>query len=149
MHDRVAVVRLPLVSPPVPSFTTDRPVARDAIGRIAGRLAIEERAQDGITADSRHIGSDINEVRGSSGEPERPRPSAWAETPDGTSIVVRYARDARMGLWVPAEMKERYRTAARAGTELEAEAILLEGTARYSNLRRFQVTTEEKVVVPK
>jgi hypothetical protein len=65
------------------------------------------------------------------------------------SIVVRYARDARMGLWVPAEMKERYRTAARAGTELEAEAILLEGTARYSNLRRFQVTTEEKVVVPK
>jgi hypothetical protein len=63
------------------------------------------------------------------------------------SIVVRYARDARMGLWVPAEMKERYRTAARAA--MEAEETVLEGTARYSNLRRFQVTTEEKVVVPK
>lgn len=84
LNDQVALVRLPLASASAPSFTTDRPVARDAIGRIAGRLAIEERAQDGITADWRHIGSDLNQARGTAGDPERPRPSALLEMPDGT-----------------------------------------------------------------
>jgi hypothetical protein len=70
-------------------------------------------------------------------------------TMSSASIVVRYARNAKMGLWVPAEMKERYWTVVRVGTREQVEQVLLEGTARYSNFRRFQVTTEEKVTVPK
>jgi len=64
-------------------------------------------------------------------------------------ILVRYARNTKMGLWVPAEMKERYWIVVRGGLMGQAEQNLLEGTARYSNFRRFQVTTEEKVTVPK
>jgi len=70
-------------------------------------------------------------------------------TMSSASIVVRYARNAKMGLWVPAEMKERYWTVVRDGVMGKAEQTLLEGTARYSNFRRFQVSTEEKVTVPK
>lgn len=65
------------------------------------------------------------------------------------SIVVRYARNTKMGLWVPAEMKERYSAVVQAGVMRQTGESLLEGTARYSNFRRFQVSTEEKVVVPK
>ena len=85
MNDRVALVRLPLVSDAALAFTTDQPVVRDAIGRVAGRLAVEERPQDGITPDWRHIGSDLNEVRRNAEDPERPTPSVLAEMPDGST----------------------------------------------------------------
>jgi len=49
MNDRVALVRLPLASGPALAFTTDQPVVRKAIERIAGRLVADERPQDGIT----------------------------------------------------------------------------------------------------
>jgi hypothetical protein len=65
------------------------------------------------------------------------------------SIVVRYARNTKMGLWVPTEMKERYSAVVQVGVVRQTGESLLEGTARYSNFRRFQVSTEEKVVVPK
>jgi hypothetical protein len=65
------------------------------------------------------------------------------------SIRVRYSRNTKLGLWVPAEMKERYWIVVRGVVMGQAEQTLLEGTARYSNFRRFQVTTEEKVTVPK
>jgi hypothetical protein len=65
------------------------------------------------------------------------------------SIVVRYARNTRMGLWVPTEMRERYSAVGQVGMMRQTGESLLEGTARYSNFRRFQVSTEEKVVVPK
>jgi hypothetical protein len=64
------------------------------------------------------------------------------------SIVVRYTRDAKLGLWVPAEMKERYWGIVQVGVMRQTET-LMEGTARYSKFRRFQVSTEEKIVVPK
>lgn len=65
------------------------------------------------------------------------------------SIVVRYARDPKMGLWVPAEMKETYTVANLAGVlGVEGRAILT-GTARYSNFRRFQVTTDMQVLPKK
>jgi hypothetical protein len=54
-----------------------------------------------------------------------------------------------MGLWVPTEMKERYSAVIHDGMMRETGESLLEGTARYSNFRRFQVSTEEKVIVPK
>jgi len=65
------------------------------------------------------------------------------------SIVVRYARNTKMGLWVPTEMKERYSAVVQAGVMRQTGERLLEGTARYSNFRRFQVSTEERVIVPK
>ncbi len=46
------------------------------------------------------------------------------------AIVVRYRSDSRLGLWVPVTMQERY-------TGSDGHAV--EGTARYSNFRRFEV----------
>jgi VWFA-related protein len=57
-------------------------------------------------------------------------------------FVVRYRRDALLGLWLPAEMKESYNSRARATSILDAKAT-------YSNFRRFQVKTEEKITIPK
>ena len=54
-------------------------------------------------------------------------------------IRVRFGRDPALGLWVPAEMRETY---------LRGRRILMEGRAGYSKFRRFQVKTEEKVVLP-
>lgn len=54
--------------------------------------------------------------------------------------VVRYRRDDKLGLWLPVEMKETYSAKAR---------VLTVGVARYQNFRRFQVTTDTRVTVPK
>lgn len=95
MNDRVAVVRLPLVSDPALALTTERPVVRDAIGRIAGRFGIEERPQDGVTPDWRHVGKDLVDPRRSAAEPERPTPPARADVPDGSEAG---AKDSLDGL---------------------------------------------------
>jgi len=55
-------------------------------------------------------------------------------------IVVQYAQDATIGMWVPSEMNEVYLSATGR--------LLVKGTAMYSRLRRFQVTTEEKIKNP-
>jgi hypothetical protein len=62
------------------------------------------------------------------------------------SIVVRYARDAKLGMWLPAEMKETYRVALEPSSP---GPVVLEGTARYANFRRFQVTTDVQVAPKK
>jgi hypothetical protein len=62
------------------------------------------------------------------------------------SIVVRYVRDSKLGLWVPSEMKETYKVPVRVGALGTGTDTILEGTARYSNFRRFQVSTEMQVV---
>jgi hypothetical protein len=85
MNDRVALVRLPLASNPALALTADRPVVRDAIGRIAGRSGIEERPPDGITPDWRHIGRDLNEVRRNTEDPGPPMPPAGLDMPDGSA----------------------------------------------------------------
>jgi VWFA-related protein len=61
-------------------------------------------------------------------------------------IEVRYQRDASLGLWVPAEMKETY-AIARVGTM--DRTVTLEGRATYSKFRRFQVKVEEQIKIPK
>jgi VWFA-related protein len=58
---------------------------------------------------------------------------------ESCEIIVQYKRDPVLGMWVPAEMNETYR--GRSGTIL--------GTASYSKFRRFTVTTEEKITIPK
>jgi hypothetical protein len=53
-------------------------------------------------------------------------------------------------MWVPAEMKETYRTMTqRSLAGVPRLEPVVEGTAKYSNFRRFQVKIEEKVVIPK
>jgi hypothetical protein len=50
-----------------------------------------------------------------------------------SEIVVTYRPDKRMDLWVPGRMKESYKS----------ETERFEGTATYSNFRRFQVQTDQ------
>ena len=57
-------------------------------------------------------------------------------------IIVSYRHDPALGLWVPSEMTETYRTLPRLQP-------LSSGKATYSKYRRFQVKTEEKIVIPK
>ncbi|MFB3854149.1 MAG: VWA domain-containing protein [Vicinamibacterales bacterium] len=76
--------------------------------------------------------------------------------------VVRFRRDTSLGLWVPSEMRETYlirpveqRTAllGRVGTSTTTYrgdwTTFAEARATYSKFRRFQVKTEERIVIPK
>ena len=54
--------------------------------------------------------------------------------------VIRYRRDDKLGLWLPDEMQESFNPKNK---------IMTLGVAHYRNFRRFQVTTDTKVVVPK
>jgi hypothetical protein len=65
-------------------------------------------------------------------------------------IVVSFRHDPALGMWVPAEMKETYRTLTqRSLAGVPRLEPVVEGTAKYSNFRRFQVKIEEKVIIPK
>jgi hypothetical protein len=61
-------------------------------------------------------------------------------------IEVHYQRDATIGLWVPADMRETY-SIGRPGSF--DRTITLEARATYSKFRRFQVKTEEQIKIPK
>ena len=64
-----------------------------------------------------------------------------------TEIVARFSLNPALGMWVPSEMHEVYRT-----TRLPAsrpESAILKGTARYSNFRRFQVLTDAVIAIKK
>lgn len=79
------------------------------------------------------------------------------------SMVVRYRRDDTLGMWVPAEMRESYsgalersiaptlgmRDVGPPASSIAQRESLLEGVAKYSKFRRFQVKTEETMSVPK
>lgn len=54
--------------------------------------------------------------------------------------IVRFQRSDTLGLWLPAEMRESYNPKNK---------IMTLGVARYRNFRRFQVSTDTAVVVPK
>jgi hypothetical protein len=56
---------------------------------------------------------------------------------------VRYARDPGLGLWVPSEMTEIY-----WNTNPGTAPVSLDARATYSNYRRFQVKTEERIKLP-
>ncbi len=67
----------------------------------------------------------------------------------GVSIVARFARDPKLGLWLPAELDETYTVPLIAGTPGRDRTTVLSGTARYSNFRRFQVTTDTQIAPKK
>jgi hypothetical protein len=58
-------------------------------------------------------------------------------------IETAYARDERMGGWLPAEMQEAYGNQSRSGWDERVEAV-----ARYSAWRRAQVEVQPIVPVP-
>ena len=57
-----------------------------------------------------------------------------------SEVTVGYRRNDQLGLWVPDQMREVYSN---------ERFPYLDARATYSNFRRFQVKTEEKIVVPK
>jgi hypothetical protein len=59
-------------------------------------------------------------------------------------IIVSFRHDSSLGMWVPGEMEETYKTMG-----LRSYEPLIEGKATYSKYRRFQVKTEEKLTIPK
>jgi len=51
---------------------------------------------------------------------------------------------------VPSEMTETYQAMTqRSLSGAPRPETIVEGTAKYANYRRFQVKTEEKIVIPK
>ncbi|HSP91166.1 MAG TPA: hypothetical protein VLN08_09670 [Vicinamibacterales bacterium] len=65
-------------------------------------------------------------------------------------ILVSFRHDPALGMWVPAEMKETYRTLTqRSLAGVPRLEPIIEGTAVYSKFRRFQVKTEVGNVIPK
>lgn len=67
-----------------------------------------------------------------------------------SEIVVTFRRDPALGMWVPAKMRETYKHARQSTVSgLQRYESFIEGTATYSKFRRFQVTTEEKITIPK
>jgi hypothetical protein len=53
-------------------------------------------------------------------------------------------------MWVPAEMTETYQALTqRSMSGAPRPETIVEGRAKYTNYRRFQVKIEEKVVIPK
>jgi hypothetical protein len=64
-------------------------------------------------------------------------------TPDAPALLmettVRYRRNDALGLWVPVDMRETYRS----------KGEWIDATAKYANFRTFQVRTEETIKIPK
>jgi len=60
---------------------------------------------------------------------------------------VRYARDAALGLWLPVEMTEVFSRYVSGGAS--DRTVSVDSRATYSKFRRFQVTTDEQVKIPK
>jgi len=54
-------------------------------------------------------------------------------------VTVIYRPSETLGLWLPVEMKDKY----------AAADVIIEGTANYSNFRRFRVFTDEQIKIPK
>jgi len=125
---------------------------RDAAGIEAWRVEFEERLFPTIITDIQGRDVDakgwflVDVVTGAIVE------SALKIEENGSTgeIVVSFRHDPSLGMWVPAEMKETYRTLTqRSLSGVPRLEPIVEGTARYSNFRRFQVKIEEKVIIPK
>ncbi len=65
------------------------------------------------------------------------------------SIIVTFARDSQLGLWVPGDMAETYRVKHPQRTGAWIPDDVIRGNARYTRFRRFQVKTETNLAIPK
>ena len=60
-------------------------------------------------------------------------------------VTTEYRREPRLAMWVPDEMQESYRNLPSPQEPYPRESA--RATARYSNYRQFQVSTEETATV--
>jgi len=74
--------------------------------------------------------------------------NGFAGLGSSSTIDVTYTRDSRLGLWVPAIMKERYagnlQTLAIARMGPSATQGVVVGTATYEDFKRFEITSAIK-----
>ena len=56
------------------------------------------------------------------------------------TIDVRYQRDRRLGLWLPARMEERYEGRVRSRRSVKLQMGLATATATYSDFKRFETS---------
>jgi VWFA-related protein len=125
---------------------------RQVEGTDAWRIEFDERARPTIISDIQ--GRDVvakgwflvDELTGAVVETRL----SIEENGSTGEIVVSFRRDEALGMWVPARMVETYRAMAlRSMNGMPRLESLVDGTAKYSKFRRFQVKIEEKVVIPK
>jgi VWFA-related protein len=71
---------------------------------------------------------------------------------NGSNIDVTYARDERLGLWLPASMKERHETdvvqagrTAYGATDPSSRMTVVVGTATYGDFKRFETSATFKI----
>ena len=126
----------------------------DGTGNVGGveatRIAFEERARPTVVRLNRE--SDVPAagsflVDPASGAIVGTRTELeWDHGRSLAEFVVHYARNATLGLWVPAQMTEGF----WAGNVGAIDRVrVLEARATYSKFRRFQVKTEEQMTIQK
>lgn len=127
-----------------------REVARPTF--IRSRKPDSESERDGrgldLPADGRFW---IEPTRGTVVRSEVRLRTGWSEAT--ATVTTRYRPEPRLAMWVPDEMKERYEIRASTGTGSfsygpQGGGSLLETVARYTRLRRFEVTTDERARLP-
>ena len=71
---------------------------------------------------------------------------------NGSDIDVTYARDERLGLWLPASMKDRHETdvveagrTAYGATDPSSRMTVVVGTATYGDFKRFETSATVKI----
>jgi VWFA-related protein len=126
--------------------------SRSVAGGEAWRIEFDERVSPTIISDRQ--GSDVDakgwffvdQVTGAIVE------SVLRIEENGSTgeIKVLFRHDPVLGMWVPAEMTETYQMLTqRSLSGVPRAETIVEGRAKYANYRRFQVRTEEKIVIPK
>lgn len=70
-----------------------------------------------------------------------------ADRETSTEIVARFRLNPDLGMWIPSEMRETYRTTRMAASR--PASVILQGTAKYANFRRFQVHTDAVITIKK
>jgi hypothetical protein len=126
--------------------------SRSVAGVEAWRIEFDERVSPTIITDLRGGDVDakgwffVDQVTGAIVE------SVLRIEENGSTgeIKVLFRHDPVLGMWVPAEMTETYQMLTQRSLSGAPRAeTLVEGKAKYANYRRFQVRTEEKIVIPK
>jgi hypothetical protein len=64
------------------------------------------------------------------------------------TLTTEYRRDPALGLWVPAEMRDRLQSELVGARGRSGSVELVEGLAAYSGFRKAGVTTQEEFRVP-
>ncbi len=67
----------------------------------------------------------------------------YAGPNSGSTINVRFAKNARLGLWLPAKMTERHEIVVRSsqGARTSATPVVVNATAIYSDFKRFETSS--------